>query len=416
MSESVDGSAEIEQEQGQGISSVKSESPAPELPLRLSRELPSSRLSNIETSLSPLHRSNVDVIQPEPTNSLPQSSTSSLAKSKLQLNEGSSVSSSVTSPSITNSDSDQVVRDIIIRSFAPRVAVYASRDTDEFIKEKGFKDGLCGLIRPYGERLQGKVIIRDGIGGSRAWDDFGIRLVDSQRLRRSGPYQPTSGTLDDKPETNINGSDHTSSRDSVSQSRIQGTAIDQLLDHSLQVGTESTDNHHIGFFDHGRGEPPPSASLYHSYLRKVLSSASLVPFETFAHPVACVIAVSSHHPAPIEALRQLYASTGHDGNQSPPWVSSEFLRYYVLVHDEGKDDITKSTALFDLMKRHFGLHCHLLRLRDSQCVQTDDDSIKVPQCEWLSAEEEMEQIRMRGRLAPTALETKDSANLRRLYG
>ncbi|KAJ5709808.1 hypothetical protein N7493_010099 [Penicillium malachiteum] len=62
---------------------------------------------------------------------------------------------------------------------------------------------------------------------------------------------------------------------------------------------------------------------------------------------------------------------------------------HVLVHDEERDDITESTKLYDQMKRHFGLHCHLLRLRSSQCVVTDDDSVQVPSCERLSPQEQL---------------------------
>lgn len=115
----------------------------------------------------------------------------------------------------------------------------------------------------------------------------------------------------------------------------------------------------------------------------------MVPYETFCHPVACIVAVSSHNPSPIETLRQLY---NESGRRIPAFVGPEYLRYYVLIHDEENDDITKSTALFDLMKRHFGLHCHLLRLRSSHCVQSDDDSIEVPPSSWLTAEHDLSQI------------------------
>ena len=66
-----------------------------------------------------------------------------------------------------------------------------------------------------------------------------------------------------------------------------------------------------------------------------------------------------------------------------------------LVHDEEQDDISKSITLFEQMKRHFGLHCHLLRLRSSECVSSDDDSIQLPRCEWLSASEEFAEIQSR---------------------
>jgi hypothetical protein len=54
----------------------------------------------------------------------------------------------------------------------------------------------------------------------------------------------------------------------------------------------------------------------------------------------------------------------------------------------------RSTALFDQMKKHFGLHCHLLRLRSGgKTVMTDDDAVEVPTSRWRSAAEELSDIR-----------------------
>jgi hypothetical protein len=108
-----------------------------------------------------------------------------------------------------------------------------------------------------------------------------------------------------------------------------------------------------------------------------------------------VIAISSRNPHPIEALRNLYDESSRGEKRLPLWVNNEYLRYYVLVHDEERDDITKSMTLFEQMKRHFGLHCHLLRLRSSECVATDDDSVQLPRCEWLAAPEEISEIQTR---------------------
>lgn len=54
-------------------------------------------------------------------------------------------------------------------------------------------------------------------------------------------------------------------------------------------------------------------------------------------------------------------------------------------------------ALFDQMKRHFGLHCHLLRLRSGgRAVLSDDDSVEVPKSQWRSAAEELAEIQAKG--------------------
>ncbi len=396
MSTSRNRSSELRDNNANGVSA-----PLPsENAHRLSREDPSNSQPYPEAATAPTFGNKTDLPYSLPQrtltphlSSVPQSRSPSDSRS--QSHDRLAVGSRGTSPSVTSSDSNQENRQIILRSFAPRVAVYASIDTEDFVRGKGFKDGLCGLLRPYGEQLQGKVIIRDSVGSSKAWDDFGIRFVDSEHLQRANTHHLAGGAIDQDSRGPVNGFQFASEHSKASQSSDPEKAIDRVLDREENsLGSEN------GIFeiDGNIHKPrPQSFQLHKTYLRKILSEAPLVPYETFSHPVACVIAVSSHHPAPIEALRQLYVSTGHGSNKTLAWVGTDFLRYYVLIHDEETDDITKSTALFDLMKRHFGLHCHLLRLRSSQCVETDDDSARVPSCEWLSAGEELDQIRTRGK-------------------
>ena len=277
-----------------------------------------------------------------------------------------------------------------MRSFAPRIAVHASPDTEDFVREKGFKTGLWSLLRPFGERVQGKVAVRDSIGASRSWDDFGVRIFDP----RFSESFSSKGSVEDNLAKGFWGyPPHQNSSGPL-------LTIESVLKHSLETqASEQCESTKV--YSQGRHKQPDnnaaSSSLFTKYLRRLLSSASIVPHETFCHPVACLIAVSSRNTAPIEALRQLYAQTGRANLNIPPWVGVEYLRYYVLVHDEENDDIARSTTLFDLMKKHFGLHCHLLRLKSSQCVSTDDDSFPVPSCQWLSAEEELVESRRQGR-------------------
>ena len=255
-------------------------------------------------------------------------------------------------------DAAEDIRSLIIRSFSPTVAVYVSADTDVLVRQKGFKGGFSELIRPFGESVSGKVVIRDSTGSGRGWDDYGVRFVELKASQdKDSVNNPPSAAL---------------------------SQIEQVL--WRQVNSSDETDHR----DLGAGNSSIAASpLYKSFLRQLLSASSPTPHETFGHPVACVIAISSHNSSHLESLRQLYADTSTGSRQSPEWVHPEFLRYYVLVHDEDHDDIAESTRLYDHMKRHFGLHCHLLRLRSNQCVETDDDSVQVPQCEWLSPSERL---------------------------
>lgn len=239
--------------------------------------------------------------------------------------------------------------------------MYASEDTDELVRNKGFKGGFCEMIRPFGETVPGKVVIRDSVGSSRAWEDYGVRFVDLK-----GFGQTSAG------------------RDSGRDSPV--AQIEEVLGKQL----ESTDGSLGGSLPSKDVLGSPATTpLSKLFLRQLLSATAAGPHETFSHPVASVIAISSRSPAPLETLRQLYAESSTGDSRLPDWANQEYLRYYVLVHDEERDDITESTKLYDQMKRHFGLHCHLLRLRSSHCVVTDDDSVQVPQCEWLSPQERL---------------------------
>lgn len=230
--------------------------------------------------------------------------------------------------------------------------------------------------------------MRDSVGSSKAWENFGIRIVapeDGQPFRTSLSRTSAEGS------SQLEGGRRKSGpRESLSSTNGGATAFERLVEHHLKQ-EEGSQNQQNGYADSPSHQQKPSqitSSVYPLYLRKLFSSMLLVPYETFLHPVACVIAVSSHDASPIETLRQLYTLSG---KRIPAFVGAEYLRYYVLIHDDEHSNIAKSTALFDLMKRHFGLHCHLLRLRSSPCVQSDDDSVVVPRCEWLPPEEDLEQ-------------------------
>ncbi|KAK2774910.1 hypothetical protein FQN53_003386 [Emmonsiellopsis sp. PD_33] len=274
--------------------------------------------------------------------------------------------SSTLSPLGSQIDATDDIRSLIIRAFSPVIGVYASPDTDALVRQKGFKNGFHELIRPFGEKITGKIVIRDSVGSSRTWEDFGIRFVDLD-----GKKKP--------PET---------TKAEPVPSLIQ---IEQVLDRHVHSVDEPLASWTRGG-DGGPNNLPLASPFYKLFLRRLLSSTYPAPHETFVHPVACVIVISSHTPSPLESLRQLYAQTSQGDKRPPQWVYPEYLRYYVLVHDEDRDNITQSTALFDQMKRHFGLHCHLLRLRSNQCVLTDDDSTQFPSCEWLTPSEDLSKL------------------------
>ncbi|KAK7981741.1 cis-golgi transport protein particle complex subunit [Apiospora saccharicola] len=278
---------------------------------------------------------------------------------------------------------------LILKAFVPHVAVYTSEDTDLLLREKGFELGLWEILRPFGDRVAGKVIIRDSNGLSRTYEDYSVHFV----RYGEGIEHPESMNSNIKSPAQSEKASGASGKDPVSQqNRRRGgneADVEAIVERHLTYAEESFGiSPHL--MDPKQGLDTETPSPYYSlYLRRLLSGLPLVPHETFAHPVACVIAISSRNPSPIETLRRLYNDTSAGERRLPSWVDSEYLRYYVLVHDEEKDDITKSMSLFEQMKRNLGLHCHLLRIRGTQSAATDDDSIPLPTSEWMSAAEEL---------------------------
>ncbi|KAI1360847.1 ER-golgi trafficking TRAPP I complex 85 kDa subunit-domain-containing protein [Xylaria arbuscula] len=280
---------------------------------------------------------------------------------------------------------------IILRAFVPHVAVYASEDTDLLLKEKGFDRGLWELLRPFGERIQGKVIIRDSNGSSRSYEDYSLHFTRfGEGIAK--PEPPTTG-LKTAQASRAKGLSEKSNEPTLSSKGGPNIAeVEAVVDRHLAYAEDSSFGAPLSPIGHGSGLDAPSP-YYALYLRRLLSGLPLTPHETFAHPVACVTAISSQNQTPIDTLRDLYKKSSTGDKQLPNWIDGEFLRYYVLVHDEEKDDITRSIALFDQMKRNLGLHCHLLRIRGTRSLASDEDSIPLPRCEWMSATEELADLR-----------------------
>jgi hypothetical protein len=284
----------------------------------------------------------------------------------------------------TAGDSPGDPLNLILKAFVPHIAIKASPDVDELVRSKGFRQGLWELLRPFGERVQGKVAIRDSNGISRFAEDFSVCFTQFG-TNVEHPDSTISGLKQAQSKQDQNGTQGGLSRDKKTLSDVEA-----VVERHLSYAEESPPPQ--------RGilaqelDPDMASPYYALYVRRLLSGMPIVPHESFAHPVACIVAVSAKSEDSVAELREIYNETSQGENKMPVWVDGDYLRYYVLVHDEENDDITKSMALFEQMKRHLGLHCHMLRLRSSQSAETDDDSIPLPRSDWMAAEEELAEI------------------------
>jgi hypothetical protein len=355
------------------------------------RASPASSLASLpfrrsNPSLSKLFESTTSI-----STSRPSSGTATPTPSAVPgavFSPGSRLSGTGTPGSLPAGVSDEH-RTLIQRAFVPHIAVLADAQTEELVRGKGIEGGLLQLLRPFGEAVPGKVTIRDSIGASKSWEDFGVRFIavddayPDLRAEAGVGQRTSTSSIQRKPRRT--GGD-------VAQ-------VEELVDKHLQYSEFNRQDPVSDYLNKGDLAPQAesTSSPFHTlYLRRLLSGLPVVPHETFSHPVAGIIAISSRNPHPIEELRRLY-NRQHDGDlRFPQWVENDFLRYYVLIHDEETGDIAKSNQTFDSMKRHFGLHCHLLRLKSQPTIPSDDDSVRVPTCEWMSASEELAEIQKRG--------------------
>jgi hypothetical protein len=174
------------------------------------------------------------------------------------------------------------------------------------------------MLRPFGDVVAGKVNIRDSQALTVSVEDFSVKYVDfhyyaqsvmngREKGEQDGPYAPKR----------------------TGQSYVPGGdlgAIEQLMEHRVEATHQKEET--IG----GGGE-------YSFFLRRMVSGIPVSAHETFSHPVACILAVSTRHPEPIDALLGLYNTTNNA--PIPRYIDAGFLRYYVLIHDEDNDDIDK---------------------------------------------------------------------------
>ncbi|EEY22211.1 conserved hypothetical protein [Verticillium alfalfae VaMs.102] len=175
---------------------------------------------------------------------------------------------------------------LLLQSYVPHIAIYTSQETTNFANDKGFKNGLWELLRPFGERVQGKITIRDSNGSSRAWEDYSIRFV---------PFGDNIEAPDASAPTTANGLSESAAREKKKLDDVEAVVERHLRNYMYSLLSMPHHGHLTSL-----GVDIEATSPYYSlYLRRLLSGIPISPHETFSHPIACVIAISSRSNIPL---------------------------------------------------------------------------------------------------------------------
>lgn len=116
---------------------------------------------------------------------------------------------------------------------------------------------------------------------------------------------------------------------------------------------------------------------YSNFVDSVLSHHDLLPYSTFQHPAAFILATTTTHSDPIGKLASLaqevslpdaYAKRTYM-NATPNYV----LRYYVLIHDAQDGGMDGARELLEKAKRAHGIHCALLIINSKDKVEEGEE-------------------------------------------
>lgn len=158
-----------------------------------------------------------------------------------------------------------------------------------------------------------------------------------------------------------------------------GPQLDQITVRNTRAMSAKFNDFKVHFIDTPILAPLPTISeseevlkegkSYEEWFETILSetASALAPFETWSHPVAGVLAISSKTADPLDRLQELYDSS-FEQFASLPFVNADFLRIFVVIHDEG-DNWDKTLTLFEHVKQKFGSHSAVIRLGTSQPQQ-----------------------------------------------
>ncbi|KAF9116328.1 Trafficking protein particle complex 8 [Mortierella sp. AM989] len=235
---------------------------------------------------------------------------------------------------------DISARELVSKVMSPRIAVIASQGATELCQINHLPS-VVDLFKPFGEQIEGRVMVHGSMGLPSAIDNFIMRFTEMDQLE-----EPDSKT---------------------SQRWLAETVRAAAIAHSSPYKIQSKENVTLEYLNATSERIFP---WYCRYRDLFFRTGGVSDHETFDHPVACVIAISSLSPDPINEIHQL------NNMSTPPLVFEKsymdpaLLKYYVLIHDCSKGNLDSAMETLEKMRRTFGLHCSILKINSVDPTQS----------------------------------------------
>ncbi|KAG0259994.1 Trafficking protein particle complex 8 [Mortierella polycephala] len=243
-------------------------------------------------------------------------------------------------PSFQQHGRDFSAREQVSRLMSPRIAVIASQGVTELCQANHLPS-LVDLLKPFGDQIEGRVTVHGSMGLPSAIDNFTLRFVEIDRLEEPDP-KSAERWLAEVVRADAHGY----------EDRFKIKSKEQVT------------------FEYLNAPPERVFPWYTSYRDLFFSMGGVSDHETFDHPIACIVAISSLSPDPINEIHQM------NNMSTPPIVFEKafmdpaILKYYVLVHDCSKGNMDSAMDTLDKMRRTFGLHCNILKINSADVNDT----------------------------------------------
>ncbi|TKY89852.1 hypothetical protein EX895_001149 [Sporisorium graminicola] len=278
-------------------------------------------------------------------------------------------------------------------ALSPRVAVLSSPDVDRVIQLNAIPD-LPTLLRPFEFSVE-RLSVRTSQLETRICDRFPLRfdpysLFNSDAARAIGSPQsqaaPRPSAVGQSHEelldrvnhliaTNIKKWDAQVPRpvSTTSESQQQQQQQQQQQSKGHDDDDEQREDRTQQPLDDmleklRRGSLQEFAPWFDAVQQLVFGQRTIAKHESFGHPVAVLLAVSSASPDPMNDFAKLYEATSQ---ASPfpghPYINPDTLKYYVLIHDvrTSGTDLASSKEILEQVKKTYGLHCCMLTINSA---------------------------------------------------